>query len=364
MFEGWASFAIILSTLPYAIIGAVVLLFGRNQKLAKKYSYNPTVSVFLPTYNEERNIADKLDNLLRQTYPISEILIYDCSTDATRSIVKKYQKSNPNITLIEQEDRIGMPRTLNDAIRQAYGEIFVKTDCDSRTRSNESLRELVANLADQRIGAASGVCTGRGLEGAFRNVMTMLQIAETNLDSTIIAHAASLLAVRRSVASTVSMDSVNDDAEQFVSVRKKGYRTIIDATVVSEEELPETFVKRRKQKDRRALGTVRVLFQNLSILFNPKYELYGMIVFPMDLFLLSVSPFVLIVDAILVGCLLSTLGPFILSGYVAFLLSILVLYVTGTCNVLNALIDLEISGLMGTVLHLSGTGDGKWERVR
>jgi glycosyltransferase involved in cell wall biosynthesis len=46
-------------------------------------------------YNEENFIGKKLDNLLEQTYPIHEILIYDCSTDRTPGIIQKYQKKIP-----------------------------------------------------------------------------------------------------------------------------------------------------------------------------------------------------------------------------------------------------------------------------
>jgi len=66
----------------------------------------------LPTYNEEKFIEKKLDNLLEQTYLIHEILIYDCSTDRTPAIIQGYQKKNSSIKLIRQPARIGMARTL------------------------------------------------------------------------------------------------------------------------------------------------------------------------------------------------------------------------------------------------------------
>jgi glycosyltransferase involved in cell wall biosynthesis len=54
---------------------------GRTIRLKKDFNQKHTVTIFLPTYNEENFIEKKLDNLLEQTCHIHEILIYDCSTD-------------------------------------------------------------------------------------------------------------------------------------------------------------------------------------------------------------------------------------------------------------------------------------------
>ena len=355
---------LVIAMIPYVFIASVALLFGRKQILEKDYSHNLKVSVFLPTFNEERNIARKLDDLLRQTYPISEILVYDCSTDNTSSIVEKYRKKYNNIKLIKQHERIGMAKTFNEALKKANGEIIVKTDCDSLTKSPDALKELVADFSDQRIGAVSGVCVNKGLEGYFRSFMTRLQIAESNLDSTIVAHATSLLAHRKVTVVDVDPNSLNDDAEEFVLIRKRGYRTIIDALVVSEEEVPETFRKRRLQKDRRAAGTIKVLLQNLSIFFNPKFGLYGLVVFPMDLFLLVVSPILLLVASILLGYILFTISPIILLPYLFLIFSPFAFYTVNKVNWLVALVDLQLSGLMGMLRLLFKRDSPKWERVR
>ncbi len=355
---------LVIILIPYASIASITLLFGRKQILKKDYLHNPRVSVFLPTFNEERNIAKKLDDLLHQTYPVSEILVYDCSTDKTPDILEEYRKKHNNIKLIKQQERIGMAKTLNEALKRASGEIIVKTDCDSLTKSSDALKELVSSFADQRIGAVSGVCVNKGLERYFRSFMTKLQIAESNLESTIIAHATSLLAYRKVAVVDVDPNSLNDDAEEFVLIRKRGYRTVIDAQVVSEEEVPETFRKRRLQKDRRAAGTIKVLLQNLSIFFNPKFGLYGLVVFPMDLFLLVVSPFLLLAVSILLGYILFTISAIILVPYLFLIFSPFVFYRVRKVNWLVALVDLQLSGFMGMLRLLFKKDSPKWERVR
>ena len=354
---------LVITIVPYVFITCLALLFGRKQILRKDYSYKPRVTIFLPTFDEERNISSKLDNLLQQTYPIFEILIYDCSSDNTVKIIKEYQKQYNNIKIIKQKERIGMARTLNEAFKEASGEIFIKTDCDSLTKSPNALKELVADFSDQMIGGVSGVCVNKGVEGYFRKFMTRLQIAESNLDSTIIAHATSLLAYRKEALVDVDPNSLNDDAEEFVLIRKTGYKTIIDSLVISEEKIPQTFSQRRLQKDRRAAGTIKVIFQNLSILLNPKFGLYGLVIFPVDLFLLVFSPILLIIISILLGYILYTINAIMLLAYLLLISSIFVLYLAKKINMLGALLDLQLSGLMGIFRLLFKRDDPKWERV-
>lgn len=355
---------LIVSLTPYFIICLVALVFGRNQIVKKNYSYHPTVTIFLPTLNEEKYIARKLDNLLQQTYPIDEILIYDCSHDDTTKIIKEYQERHENIRLINQDERIGMARTLNEAFKKAKGDIIVKTDCDSLTKSRNALKELIADFSDEKIGGISGVCVDEGVEGYFRSFMTRLQIAESNIDSTIVGHATSFLAFRRKVVEEVNPESIADDTEEFVLIRKKGYRTIIDSNVCSQEETPQSFANRRIQKDRRAQGVAGVLLRNFSMMFNPKYGFYGLMVFPIDFFLLVVSPFVAIVDIILLGYILFLFNQFYLIPYGVLLSFLLISYFVGKLNWLAALVDLQLSGFMGTLKILMRKSDAKWDRVR
>src|SRR5689334_14553229 len=112
---------LLLLLIPYAFVGSVVITFSRKMQKSKDYTYNPSVSIFLPTFNEEDNIAKKHDNIMGQTYPIREILVYDCSEDKTQDIDENYSEKFPLIKHIKHPTRIGMARTLNDAFKPAIG---------------------------------------------------------------------------------------------------------------------------------------------------------------------------------------------------------------------------------------------------
>src|SRR5215212_1198548 len=252
---------LVILLVPYLIIVLLMFTLGRTVKLKKDFNQKPTVTIFLPTYNEEKFIEKKLDNLLEQTYPIHEILIYDCSTDKTPAIIQGYQKKNPSIKLIRQPARIGMARTLNQAFIDATGEILIKTDCDSFLKSRDAISELVANFGDKRVGGATGVSTAqKGTEKVVRRFLRIIQILETNIDSTIIGDSQSLCAFRMSFVKPVDINSMAEDTEEMVLIRRQGHKVIVDPSVIAEEEgVQSEFRIRRLQKDRRAQGVIRVL---------------------------------------------------------------------------------------------------------
>jgi cellulose synthase/poly-beta-1,6-N-acetylglucosamine synthase-like glycosyltransferase len=353
---------LVLLLIPYSVLALIILVKARHSKNKKDYNYKPTVTVYVPTFNEEKHIARKLDNLLAQTYPIKEILIIDCSTDKTVQIIEEYQRKYPSIIrLVKQPQRIGMARTLNEAFKLATGELFVKTDCDSVSEPN-ALKELVANFADKSVGGATGICVAdSGAEKYFRKVMTAVQVAESNIDSTLIAHSPSLLAFRTSLVQPVKENSVADDTEEFLLIRKKGFKTIIDPAVISREEVPEDYRVRRTQKNRRSQGIVKVLLENFDMLLNPKYRKYGTCVLPMEWFILILSPMLLIAFTAVLGYVLYLIHPL--------LAVVLIGVITGALiqrsNMLFAIIDTELSGLVGFIKSvIKGNGDGIWQKVR
>lgn len=62
------------------------------------------IAVIIPTFNEERFISKTLDNLLSQSFSISQIIIVnDNSTDGTLEIAQEYQKNHNNIQVVTHQ---------------------------------------------------------------------------------------------------------------------------------------------------------------------------------------------------------------------------------------------------------------------
>ena len=73
--------------------------------MVKTENCEALVSVIIPVYNVENNIAYCIESVLRQTYKNLEILIIDDgSTDNSYNICKKYANTDNRIKVIHQEN--------------------------------------------------------------------------------------------------------------------------------------------------------------------------------------------------------------------------------------------------------------------
>ena len=96
----------------------------------KKVKSGPLVSVFIPTYNAERFVAQAIESVLAQTYPNYELIIIDDdSTDGTANILKQYQ-SHPKVTVQCNPENAGMAANWNIGLELCRGELIAKLDAD------------------------------------------------------------------------------------------------------------------------------------------------------------------------------------------------------------------------------------------
>jgi cellulose synthase/poly-beta-1,6-N-acetylglucosamine synthase-like glycosyltransferase len=241
------------------------------------------------------------------------------------------------------------------------GAIVIKTDCDSITLDNEAIDKLVSNFRDERVGAATGFLESRDLtEKYFRLLMKRLQIAESNIDSAVIAHGSSFLAFRKDDMIALDRSAIADDTEEFIRIRKNGKRTIIDATVMSEEEVPSKLRDRRIWKNRRGRAVVQALGRNVDVLFRSRYGSYGLVIFPIEFFLVIVSPVVALLAGLVILYRIYTIN----SLFLLLLAACAVIFAATKRNLIVALLDLQLSGLVGGLQILVGRDILHWERTR
>ncbi len=90
----------------------------------------PTVSVIIPVYNGENDLARCVDSVLDQSYPALEIfLIDDGSTDRTGEICDAYARKDRRIQVIHKENE-GSSVARNLAVEKATGEMLSFIDSD------------------------------------------------------------------------------------------------------------------------------------------------------------------------------------------------------------------------------------------
>ena len=67
------------------------------------------ISVVVTSFNNAKTITRALDSVVRQTYPVDEIIVADdCSTDGSRDLLRSYAAAHPNVRVIAREANIGV----------------------------------------------------------------------------------------------------------------------------------------------------------------------------------------------------------------------------------------------------------------
>jgi len=90
---------------------------------------HPKVTVLMSVYNGEKFLRKAVDSILNQTYKNFEFLIInDFSTDSSRDIILSYR--DPRIRLIDNQENIGLTRSLNKGLKLARGEYVARMDSD------------------------------------------------------------------------------------------------------------------------------------------------------------------------------------------------------------------------------------------
>jgi len=92
---------------------------------------NKSISVVMCTYNGERYVKEQIDSILRQTYPIHEVIIQDdCSTDKTYDILCEYQEKHSIIKVYRNQENKGINPNFFDALHKATGDYIAIADQD------------------------------------------------------------------------------------------------------------------------------------------------------------------------------------------------------------------------------------------
>lgn len=96
-----------------------------------KHNDNPLVSIIMPVLNAAEFLPAALNSVLVQTYQNIEIIcVDDGSTDDSYSVLKRYQKWNPNIRVYKNDKNLGVSHTSNFAISKAHGRFIARFDAD------------------------------------------------------------------------------------------------------------------------------------------------------------------------------------------------------------------------------------------
>lgn len=97
--------------------------FDKNSVFFRNPLDRGLISVVVPTYNVEAHVEDFFKSILSQTYKNLEIImVMDAPTDNTLEIVRSYAKEDKRIKIIENEQNMGVAKTLCRGYMAATGD--------------------------------------------------------------------------------------------------------------------------------------------------------------------------------------------------------------------------------------------------
>ncbi|PIP96680.1 MAG: hypothetical protein COW00_15045 [Bdellovibrio sp. CG12_big_fil_rev_8_21_14_0_65_39_13] len=282
LIESFFWFIFFLICFHYFIFNLIVIVLGsfKNDKRVNQTRL-PKISFIVAAYNEERIIAQKIENDLQSDYPqehIQYIIVSDGSQDNTHQIVESY--ANRGIISLYQPQRQGKTAALNRAVAQATGEIVVFSDANSMFRK-DALHQLVKHFHDDDIG---GVCGRKSVlsnqdrkaslgDHLYWNYESSLKQAESKLGSIPTADG-EIFALRKELYSPIDPKMINDDMVITFNILQAGKRVIYEKNAITEEEASINLKDDFNVKSRMIYGGIQFITQYQNEL-NPLRTWFG-----------------------------------------------------------------------------------------
>jgi peptidoglycan/xylan/chitin deacetylase (PgdA/CDA1 family)/glycosyltransferase involved in cell wall biosynthesis len=271
----WLMFAALaLALLRLAVQLACAALHRRRHDMMLPWDAG-LVSIVVPAYNEEANIAAAVRSLAASRYPRVEVIVVDDgSTDATADIVAGLGLRN--VHLICQPNR-GKPAALNTGIAYAHGEVLVLVDGDT-VLAPDAIARLVRPLRDPAVGAVAGntkVANRGGLLGRWQHLEYVVGF---NLDRRLFDVASCMPTVpgaigafrRRAIAAVggVPDQTLAEDTDVTMAVARAGWRIAYAPDAIAWTEAPATMRQLWRQRYRWSYGTMQAMWKHRRAVFE------------------------------------------------------------------------------------------------
>ena len=274
----------------------------------------PGVTVLIPAHNEEPVIVQTITSVLASDYPdMHVVVVNDGSTDNTGALLDENFSTEPRVNIIHQVNR-GKASALNNAMAHAQTEIVVTIDADTEIEP-DAIRQLVRHFSNPKIGAVAGNVKVGNRSRWLTRWQALEYITSQNMEkrafdllNCITVVPGALGAWRRQAieaAGGITADTVAEDADLTVAIRRLGWRITYEERAVAWTEAPTTAGALIRQRFRWTFGTLQSFWKHGDTLFRPRYGTLGYIALPnifvFQLALPLISP---IIDLMFLGSIL------------------------------------------------------------
>jgi len=257
----------------------LIYLWAFHKKEFDGNTTTPFISILIAARNEEKNIKDCIDSILRLDYPKEkfEILVGDDdSSDATSEIIKANYGHINNLSLIKITSNLGIAKgkanVLAQLAKKAGGDIFFITDADiavPKTWIGSMLKAL-----DGKVGIVNGFTVVK--DSPYQNIDWILALGMIKVISDsvqpVTAIGNNMLVTREAYQSIGGYESipfsVTEDFDLFKQVSKKGFMTrqLANSSVKCQTKSKSSLFELLHQRKRWMKGAVQLPLPIVTIL--------------------------------------------------------------------------------------------------
>jgi biofilm PGA synthesis N-glycosyltransferase PgaC len=246
------------------------LLVDRPPQLRDDIPF-PPLSLVIAAHNEARTIGETLAYAQRQDYGgrLDIVVVDDGSTDGTADVVRTFAAHDDRIRLVERE-HAGKGRALNAVLPTIDAPLVATIDADTLLMP-DALRRAVARLLvspPDTVAVAGTILARNSRANALARIQAwdyFLGIASVKrqqalLQGTLVAQGAFSVYNTRSLRDAGGWpDRIGEDIVLTWAMIRNGGRTTFEPTAIGFTEVPTTFRRFARQRQRWARGMIEGL---------------------------------------------------------------------------------------------------------
>ena len=266
--------------------------FKKEEERKLNLDNPPFVSVLIPAHNEESQIKDTINSVLKLNYPKDRyeiIVINDGSKDCTKDKIQEVINENKDrkIIVIDQENQ-GKADSLNNALKIAKGKFFACLDADSYVEQDTLMKMMVLYEKENDpdlaiITPAMKVKKPKNLLQKFQRIeyMTMMFMGRLMSHLNCIYVAPGPFSIYRTAIikklGGFDKKSLTEDQEIAYRAQKHNYKLRHCYNAYVYTSTPKKFRQLFKQRNRWYKGGIFNLIKYKNMIWNKKYGDFGII---------------------------------------------------------------------------------------
>lgn len=322
---------LVISIIKYTL--ALILKWSvPKATIRKDYTYQPTVSVLMPCFNEGKTVYETIESISKSNYPNDKFEVIaqdDCSVDDSYEWMLKAQRDFTNIQVRVGRNTVnsGKARTVCNALHHSTADMIISIDSDCIFHP-DAIRELAACFSEPKIGSVGGrVGVRNPNESTITAIQTFIYYAAfqlykvpENWTRSVGCISGCLFAIRRELLLEIEPKirsrhwfgiPVNQGEDRFLTHQTllRGYGTYINNDALCWTTVPVTLTELFKQQLRWRRSIVRDLFYTLRTLPQHVWTLHPNTVLTLVLTPLGALLGLLVALTMLSGSPMALAGP-------------------------------------------------------